>query len=89
MKSILAVIENVFAGISIIMVEVKSQSLQQLSLAERVMIMRFAFGGLVLYLSKMFFVDSFNIIFSLEYNTMYFNTSSSLQMANYSYWMRY
>jgi len=50
MKSILAVIENVFAGISIIMVEVKSQSLQQLSLAERVMIMRFAFGGLVLYL---------------------------------------
>ncbi|CAG5097876.1 Oidioi.mRNA.OKI2018_I69.XSR.g15270.t1.cds [Oikopleura dioica] len=50
MKSILAVIENVFAGISIIMVEVKSQSLQQLGLAERVMIMRFAFGGLVLYL---------------------------------------
>jgi len=54
MKSILAVIENVFAGISIIMVEVKSQSLQQLSLAERVMIMRFAFGGLVLYLSMTF-----------------------------------
>lgn len=55
MKSILAVIENVFAGISIIMVEVKSLSLQQLSLAERVMIMRFAFGGLVLYLSNIFF----------------------------------
>lgn len=50
MKSILAVFENVFAVISIIMVEVKSQTLQQLATAERVMIMRFAFGGLILYL---------------------------------------
>ena len=34
------------------MVEVKSQTLRQLATAERVMIMRFAFGGLILYLSK-------------------------------------
>ena len=54
MKSILAVFENVFAVISIIMVEVKSQTLQQLATAERVMIMRFAFGGLILYLSTCF-----------------------------------
>jgi len=50
MKCILAVIENVFAVISIVMVEVKSQTVQNLDTAERVMIMRFAFGGLILYL---------------------------------------
>ena len=57
MKSILAVIENIFAVISIIMVEVKSQTLRQLATAERVMIMRFAFGGLILYLSKLLHID--------------------------------
>lgn len=56
MKCCLAVLENIFAVISIIMVELRSQTLQQLATAERVMIMRFAFGGLILYLSKYFMV---------------------------------
>ena len=64
MKCILAVIENVFAVISIVMVEVKSQTVQNLDTAERVMIMRFAFGGLILYLSK-FKLSEFKKIFKV------------------------
>merc|ERR1711953_433408 len=50
MKSILHVIENLFATISIVMVEFRSPTLQNLDLAERVMIMRFALLGILLYL---------------------------------------
>ena len=50
MKSILHVVENLFATISIVMVEFRSPTLQNLDLAERVMIMRFALLGILLYL---------------------------------------
>ena len=52
MKSILHVVENLFATISIVMVEFRSPTLQNLDLAERVMIMRFALLGILLYLGK-------------------------------------
>ena len=50
MKSILLVIENVFMMISICMVEFRSSTLHNLDIAERVMIMRFALLGILLYL---------------------------------------
>jgi len=50
MKSILLVIENVFMMISICMVEFRSSTLHTLDIAERVMIMRFALLGILLYL---------------------------------------
>ena len=53
MKSILHVVENLFATISIVMVEFRSPTLQNLDLAERVMIMRFALLGILLYLGTL------------------------------------
>lgn len=50
MKSILLVIENCFMLISICMVEFRSATLHNLDIVERVMIMRFALLGILLYL---------------------------------------
>ena len=52
MKAILLVIENCFMLISICVVEFRSPTLHNLDIAERVMIMRFALLGLILYLGK-------------------------------------
>ena len=52
MKAILLVIENCFMLISICVVEFRSPTLHNLDVAERVMIMRFALLGLILYLGK-------------------------------------
>ena len=62
MKSILHVVENLFATISIVMVEFRSPTLQNLDLAERVMIMRFALLGILLYLGKTTSHQFFSVI---------------------------
>ena len=74
MKAILLVIENCFMLISICVVEFRSPTLHNLDIAERVMIMRFALLGLILYLGECLLPKT---VFSID-NTVKMSTKSKL-----------